>query len=672
MGVLRLPLLSVAVVLMSASAGFPQNDIDVNPPAHISYVDGSATLDREDGTDVAVASMPIVGGDRLRTARGRVEVLFPDGTALSVDEYSTVEFQAPTLLRVTNGRVLLAVAGAADPARAARFQIDTPAATATTDGPGEYRIAVLTSPSGRQTELAVMRGVGALSTERGSMPLGAGERTVAWEDGVPSSPSMFNSARLDAFDQWTVARREVRTGSRASAQYLPADLRMYGGTFDRYGAWQYEAPYGYVWYPSVAIDWRPYFYGYWASVPFVGWTWVGVDVWTWPTHHYGRWGYSRNRWFWIPDRRWAPAWVSWGAAPGYVSWCPLGYDSRPVFGLSVTVGNSWPGWVVVPRRQFGTRGRYVHQYAVPSHSLPPRTPFVVQASAPVAPPRAVPRFSSGAAGVVAGVAVPRDPNSASTAAGRVYRGSAADRRTYSSQPPATVTNGDLGTGATVRTPRGARDRNPQQSSGVPSGFRPPLAVEAPRAIPRSPAAASGGYVVPSQPQVASPPSSMSDPARRAIPRSPAPPSGGYVVPSQPQVPSPQGATIDPARRAIPRDAPLTAPPSTPVPQGDRTAPAARRPMLSTPLGPPPSMPTVPNAPAHTPAPPASPGAYRRQPPPRAPEATSAPAPAAPAASAPAPGPATQAVPRGRPADAQPAQAPAAAPRQHDPNARRPR
>ena len=44
--------------------------------------------------------------------------------------------------------------------------------------------------------------------------------------------------------------RAARGGSRRSRpRYLPQDLQTYGSTFDRYGSWQYDQPYGYVWYP---------------------------------------------------------------------------------------------------------------------------------------------------------------------------------------------------------------------------------------------------------------------------------------------------------------------------------------------------------------------------------------------------------------------------------------
>ena len=183
-----------------------------------------------------------------------------------------------------------------------------------------------------------------------------------------------------------------RTASR-SAQYLPADLRMYGGTLDRYGAWEHEASYGNVWYPAVAPAWRPYYQGSWSSLRGYGWTWTGLDVWSWPTHHYGRWGHKGSRWFWVPDRRWGPAWVSWASAPGYVGWCPLGFDNRPVFALSVSNGNPWNGWVAVPRGRFGARGAFAHREAVPPRAFG-NTPFITQAQAPVAPPRAVPRYGN--------------------------------------------------------------------------------------------------------------------------------------------------------------------------------------------------------------------------------------------------------------------------------------
>src|SRR5436309_13650220 len=53
-----------------------------DPPAHVSFVDGAAVLDRDGQPDSAPANMPLLAGDRLRTQGGRVEILFADGSAL--------------------------------------------------------------------------------------------------------------------------------------------------------------------------------------------------------------------------------------------------------------------------------------------------------------------------------------------------------------------------------------------------------------------------------------------------------------------------------------------------------------------------------------------------------------------------------------------------------------
>ena len=105
-------------------------DVGGSPPAYIALVDGAATVERDGQSRAATPNVPFVPGDHLRTTTGRIEVLFPDGTALDVDQYSGLDLQSPTLLRLLSGRLILVVAGASDPAAAVRYQIDTPAASA--------------------------------------------------------------------------------------------------------------------------------------------------------------------------------------------------------------------------------------------------------------------------------------------------------------------------------------------------------------------------------------------------------------------------------------------------------------------------------------------------------------------------------------------------------------
>ena len=276
------------------------------PPAFLAVVEGNATLERDGETIPAEQNMPFVQGDRLRTADGRVQIVFQDGTAIEVAEYSEVECMSPTRVRL--------LAGTMD---------------------------------------HVQRAV---------------------------------------------------TASQ-SATYLPQELDVYGPTLDQNGAWQYDAPYGYVWYPTVAADWRPYYNGYWSAVPTYGYTWIGADRWAWPTHHYGRWGFARNRWFWIPGRTWGPAWVSWASSPAYVGWCPLGFDSRPVFAFNTGYGIPWSGWTVLSRGNFGAHRYYANRFSVDPRRLPSNVSFVPR-TAPPAPPTRAGRLNVNSAPSV-GVGVPR-------------------------------------------------------------------------------------------------------------------------------------------------------------------------------------------------------------------------------------------------------------------------
>jgi FecR protein len=365
-----------------------------DPPAHVSFVDGAAVLERDGQPDSSPANMPLLAGDRLRTQGGRVEILFADGSALHVDANTTVDFQSDELVRLLDGRIRLSIPG---PNRRVSYRIDASSASALINEPGEYRLAVLHGAREAEIELAVIRGAAELVNDDGRTPLRAGERAYARANAAPSYAYVFNSASWDSFDRWSEARRDQRLG--VSAQYLPEEVRPYAPSFDRYGAWGYEAAYGYVWYPRVSVDWRPYYNGRWVTLRPYGWTWIGIDPWAWPTHHYGRWGISAGTWFWIPGRSWGPAWVSWAYAPGYVSWCPLGWNNRPVLQIVSGYGygrgyDPWRAWTAVPRRHFGVDYVNVHYVAGRTFDARTRESFVTRYSAPDSGGYAVPRSTA--------------------------------------------------------------------------------------------------------------------------------------------------------------------------------------------------------------------------------------------------------------------------------------
>jgi hypothetical protein len=402
-----------------------------------------------------------------------------------------------------------------------------------------------------------------------------------------------------------------------SAEYLPETVQPYASTFNEHGYWQNEPTYGYVWYPRVRPGWRPYFYGKWTSLRPWGWTWIGSDPWAWPTHHYGRWGFSAGSWFWIPGATWGPAWVSWAYAPGYVSWCPLGWNNRPVFGFAATIHtggyrhNPWHAWTVVPRHGFG-RG-FVNVNVVNSTHIDvnTRNSFVVRDVSPDATGIAVPRSSAPIRSV--GGRVPsrgRDTayRGSRTAPGAGTSQTADDaaatfRRRGSS---ATPLNGN-GYPAPSRAPRAAGSipaptRQGSRSSGAGTSVTDPAESSTSatgnerRAVPRSvpssattsPSSVPSGRRGPAE--VYSPGTSARPEVYRAVPRSERPrqeadttlppvyvgttPNRRYSSPS----PSPEAA--DRGSRAVPRSMPdgrYRTPDSSGAPESYRRAPESSRP-----------------------------------------------------------------------------------------------
>jgi hypothetical protein len=481
-----------------------------NAPANLSHVEGGVDVIHEGVAERATVPLMLLEGDIVRTGNGRAEIVFADGSLLHLSHETQIEFLSPSRLRLLGGRIAMRVSAATT-----AYAIDTPASSVILDARGEYGLTV----DGRlsRLELTVARGVAELADNGTSVVVRAGEMaTIAGAGGRPRLEP-FNSARWDAFDRWANDRTNG-FATAVSSSRLPYELRPYGQVLDQYGHWDYVAPHGYVWYPTVAASWRPYFAGSWGHTRY-GWTWAGHDPWAWPTHHYGRWGYSGASWYWIPARTWGPAWVSWGFAPGYVSWCPLGWDGRPVFGFGGgRLGDHpaywpnyspWRAWTIVPRDHFGGR-RAVRLHAVDGDRIDENTrrAMIVQNTAPPRPVgHAVPRGTLSVAPVARIDGAVRAPaNGIRSNPGDGDRRGAVRRPAGNIYPPIGVTPPD----ANVETRR----------DPPPHGDAPREGVPATGAIPR--------YGVPTQGAEPSVPDRSRDTARTGGVRSPQ--SGAPYVP----------------------------------------------------------------------------------------------------------------------------------------------
>lgn len=320
----------------------------------------------------------LTDGDLVRTLNGRAEIVFAEGSLLHLDYGTELEVLSPVRLRLLNGRVSFRTSPSG-----AQYVLDTSAASLRLEPRGEYGV----TSDGRQArlELTVARGSAEVDDGSARTLVRGGEMASILGAGGRVLLQQFNSARWDAFERWSNDRANGFS-SAASARDLPYELRPYGGVFDSHGRWDYVAPYGNVWFPTVTAGWRPYYTGSWKRTRY-GWTWIGVDPWAWPTHHFGRWGFTGVSWYWIPARVWGPAWVSWSFSPGFVSWCPLGFDGRAVIGYSHVSSwlrggrdhpdyrphyDPWRAWTIMPRDQFDTR-RPVRTHAIDPTQLPDET-----------------------------------------------------------------------------------------------------------------------------------------------------------------------------------------------------------------------------------------------------------------------------------------------------------
>lgn len=465
---LRLLLMSGLALCLTALPGIARAQASgaqtgETPPAHVSYTDGRVLLEYEANIEAIEANTPLVPGDRIRTEAGRAEIVFGDGSVLHVDEYTTIDLLSDRLVRLLAGRLIATVGTGL----AGQLQVDAPAASVRAVSAGEYRIALLPRGSDSDLELAVVRGRAELFTDTDVIGLAAGQRAVANAGGSLAGTWPFNSAELDAFSRWSASRLDARRGP-TSYGYLSGELRHYAGDFDRYGTWGHEPVYGYVWYPRVAHGWRPYYHGRWKHYGRWGWTWIGGPRWAWPTHHYGRWGVSSaGAWFWIPGLHWSGAWVHWGIANKYVSWCPLGFDNRPVFGFWRKGfrhrHSAWRGWTVVHRSHFGAR-RAVHSVALDGQRVvtTQRASFITQAAPPTFAGARHGRLS--AAGGTRAVAVPRGSTGF---AGRVHPSSPQRSGRTAAVPGAPRIRS--GSGGEIRTSDGRRFAVPRAPTSVQGG-----------------------------------------------------------------------------------------------------------------------------------------------------------------------------------------------------------
>ena len=324
---------------------------------HIYYVEGGVHLQRalELEPESGDINLPVLPGDTIWTESvSRAEVRFSDGTLLRLEagtKVDVIDLGSEQLLHFWSGSVIVVKTSTAS------LRIDSPVGSVNATTEGIYR---LDFADGETITLSVYEGSAGLSSDRGSVILHSGQRSVLGMGQAPDSPWSFGRADYDNFDIWSSRRDQKTTKPRDTLlRSLPQEIQPFVSELTNQGKWRTHRQYGSVWYPSVDRDWSPYRYGRWSYTPY-GYTWISNERWGWAPYHYGRWGYEKYGWYWIPDRHWGPAWVSFAVGPTWIGWSPLGYHGRPVYEFHSTLS-----------RHRYSRNKPAHRYrrkkAVPRH-----------------------------------------------------------------------------------------------------------------------------------------------------------------------------------------------------------------------------------------------------------------------------------------------------------------
>jgi FecR protein len=267
----------------------------------LSDVKGTLSLDRKTGNgfEATMSNMPIIEGEKLRTAEGYAEIEFEDNSTLRVAPHSLVEFPLLALrssgakastIQVVRGMVYVNLQST----KGNEFLLRAGDQTVTVSPSTHMRMTV----DNGQTVVSVFNGnvevvhgsATTMVTKKETLTLGGDQVVVAKK--IEEEP--YDAWDKDANDyhaRYSQANAMVAGGST----YGLSDLNYYGN-FINGGA------FGSFWQPYlIGAGWSPYGNGLWAQYPGAGYSWVSPYPWGWLPYHSGTWSFFPGYgWGWQP------------------------------------------------------------------------------------------------------------------------------------------------------------------------------------------------------------------------------------------------------------------------------------------------------------------------------------------------------------------------------------
>ena len=278
----------------------------------LSQVKGAVEIDRSNGRgfERAIANLPIVEQNQLRTGEGIAEVEFEDNSSMRLAPDSEVEF--PTLARdatgatissmhVVRGTAYVSLLKPQNKAAANQFVLIFGARKLALDPATHVRLEL----QGTKAKLAVFEGAVHVADTDGDQTVIPKKKTATFEVFDRNQPVVTKDIESIPFDTWdhTAASYHSNVGAFSAFNspyaYGLSDMSYYGSFSDAGGC-------GSMWRPYFAsAAWSPYSNGSWAWYPGAGYSWVSPYPWAWTPYHYGSWAYCDNvGWGWMPGGGW--------------------------------------------------------------------------------------------------------------------------------------------------------------------------------------------------------------------------------------------------------------------------------------------------------------------------------------------------------------------------------
>jgi hypothetical protein len=301
-----------AAVVSAQTQTQPQPTVSVSKVriVRLSEVRGAVQLDRSmgHGFGAAIANLPVVEQNSLKTDEGVAEVEFEDNSTLRLGPNSEVQFvelgrtaagSTLSTVRVVKGIVYVSLMKAPGKAPANEFKLALGDRTIPLQPDTHVRLVV----DDLHAKLAVLNGTVHLDGPDGTVDV-SHKKTATFALVDNAQPTVAGGVQDGSLDTWD--KQQDQFHSRVALASFGATPYTYGlsdmgyyGTFADMGC-------GMMWRPYfTSAAWDPYGSGAWAYYSGAGYSWVSPYPWGWTPYHYGSWSFCPGAgWGWMPGGSW--------------------------------------------------------------------------------------------------------------------------------------------------------------------------------------------------------------------------------------------------------------------------------------------------------------------------------------------------------------------------------